>query len=78
MKYCFHVLIEVNEFDQWQGFKTSQHWKDYDGDIGGAVADSLASLEVDLDHAAEDAFEGLNVQVTVNLAEEDWAGKEPE
>lgn len=78
MKFIFEVLVEVNDHDEWGGFKSRQHFKDYDGDVGGAIADALAALELDLDTAAEEAFEGLNVEVTVNQTVEEWNGKEPE
>ena len=72
MKFIFEVLIEVDRDNEYAGFTSRDHAKDYDYKVEGAIADALAQLELDLDTAAEECFEGIDADVTVNLAIEHW------
>ena len=72
MKFIFEVLIEVDRDNEYAGFTSRDHAKDYDYKVEGAIADALSQLEVDLDQPAEECFEGIDAAVTINLAIEHW------
>ena len=73
MKFIFEVLVEIGRDNEYAGFSSLDHAKDYDYKVEAAVADALDALEVDLDTAAEECFEGVDVSVTVNKTIEDWS-----
>jgi hypothetical protein len=73
MKFIFEVLVEVDRGNEYAGFTSRDHAKDYDYKVEAAVADALDALEVDLDTSAEECFEGIDVAVTVNKTVEDWS-----
>jgi hypothetical protein len=73
MKFIFEVLVEVDRGNEYAGFTSRDHAKDYDYRVECAVADALDALEVDLDTVAEEAFEGIDVSVAINKSIEDWS-----
>lgn len=73
MKFIFEVLVEVNPDGEYAGFTSRDVAKDYDYKVEGAIAEALDGLELDLDDAAEENFEGISgVEITVNRTVEEW------
>jgi hypothetical protein len=73
MKFIFNVLVEVDRANEYAGFTSRDHAKDFDYKVEAAVQEALDQLEIDLDTTAEGCFEGIDVAVTIALAEEDWS-----
>ena len=44
MKFMFHVLVECDRANEYAGFTSRDHAKDYDYKVEGAIADALAQL----------------------------------